>query len=137
MQATIRPATPEDLEGVLMLWQVAEAKPTHTDDLASLRQLLAIDPGALLVAYEGDDLVGSIIAGWDGWRGSIYRLAVSPDRRRRGVAAELLRAAVGRLEAEGAVRLQAIVLEDDVQAMGFWRATYWEQQVGRVRFVHG
>ncbi len=59
--------------------------------------LLERDPSALLVAELGDQLVGSVIAGWDGWRGHLYRLAVHPDRSREGVGRALLVAAESRL----------------------------------------
>jgi ribosomal protein S18 acetylase RimI-like enzyme len=137
MQVTIRSATADDLHSVLRLWQVAGAEPGHTDDLGSLQQLIAVDPGALLVGQVGDDLVGTVIAGWDGWRGSVYRLAVAPDHRRRGLASQLVQAAVARLRAAGATRLQAIVVESDVGAMGFWGASGWERQLQRARFVLG
>jgi ribosomal protein S18 acetylase RimI-like enzyme len=137
MRATIRNGTAGDLDAVLKLWQVADAEPTHTDDIGSLQRLLAFNPEALLVAQAGDELVGSVIAGWDGWRGSIYRLAVAPQHRRRGLARQLVQAAVTRLRAAGAVRLQAIVVETDDRAVAFWSATGWDRQVQRVRFVNG
>jgi len=74
VQPAIRAARSGDLPAVLALWQQAQAEPSHTDNLASLQQLVAHDPGALLVADAGNHLVGSVIAAWDGWRGTIYRL---------------------------------------------------------------
>jgi ribosomal protein S18 acetylase RimI-like enzyme len=133
----IRAAVPADFQGVLNLWRVADAEPTHTDDLNSLDRLFTFNPSGLLVAQAGDDLVGSVIAGWDGWRGSIYRLAVAPDYRRRGLGRDLIDAAVGRLRRAGARRLQAIVVEADAQATAFWGASGWERQVDRARFVNG
>lgn len=137
MEFKIRTGTAEDLVALLQLWLNAEAEPTHTDDLVSLQELLAFDANALLVAQAGNDLAGSVIAGWDGWRGSIYRLAVAPEYRRQGVARKLVQAATARLEKAGAARLQAIVVENDVRAMGFWSNLGWERQVLRVRFVKG
>ncbi|HTT90075.1 MAG TPA: GNAT family N-acetyltransferase [Acidimicrobiales bacterium] len=137
MHATIRAGTAGDLDAVLRLWRLAEVEPSHTDNLGSLQQLVAFDPGALLVAEAGDALVGSVIAGWDGWRGSIYRLAVAPDHRRRGLAGELVDAAAARLRAAGATRLQAIVVQNDDGAIGFWNASGWDRQGQRVRFVKG
>jgi ribosomal protein S18 acetylase RimI-like enzyme len=133
----IRPARPEDLPTVLTLWSDADAEPTHTDDLDSLTALLAHDPDALILAVRDDRIVGSVIAGWDGWRGSIYRLVVAPAERRRGLGRLLLRAAQDRLDARGAIRSQAIVVESDDQALGFWQASGWSQQEDRVRFVKG
>lgn len=50
--------------------------------------------------------MGSVIAGWDGRRGSLYRLAVAPDYRRQGLGRRLLDVAEGRLASSGAARLQ-------------------------------
>jgi len=135
MTIEIRAATPSDSAAVLALWLEAETHPTATDDLGSVNGLLAHDPGSLLVAEDGSTLVGSVIAGWDGWRGSIYRLAVSPSARRRGVAGALVREAERRLVVLGARRLQAAVVSDDPQAIAFWRSSGWEEQDNRKRFV--
>lgn len=133
----IRAATVRDVEAVLRLWQQAEAEPTHTDSLEALMGLLERDPVSLLVAEEDGAVVGSVIAAWDGWRGSIYRLAVAPTNRRQGLAGALLEAAEQRLRSAGAVRLQAIVDETSPDALGFWEASGWQRQTRRVRFVRG
>jgi ribosomal protein S18 acetylase RimI-like enzyme len=137
MPPTFRPATALDTPAVLALWLEAEAQPGHTDTVESVRQLIEHDPAALIVAEVDRRLVGSVIAGWDGWRGSIYRLAVVPDHRRRGLGRQLLRRAEERLAEAGAVRYQAIVVETESQAVAFWRASGWEQQAERLRFVAG
>jgi ribosomal protein S18 acetylase RimI-like enzyme len=137
MRVMIRTADVEDASEVLSLWRQAEAKPSHTDDTDSIRALVVHDPQALIVAEDHGHIVGSIIAGWDGWRGSIYRLAVAPAHRRGGLGSQLVEAAERRLAKAGAARLQAIVVETNLQATAFWRATGWEQQVERLRFVKG
>jgi ribosomal protein S18 acetylase RimI-like enzyme len=106
-----------------------------TETAADLRGLLARDPEAMLVAEAEAELVGSLIVGWDGWRGTFYRLAVEPVYRRRGVATALVRAGEERLRALGARRLGAIVETDEADAMAFWAAAGYELQVARSRFV--
>jgi ribosomal protein S18 acetylase RimI-like enzyme len=133
----IRPARSEDIEEVLALWSDAEAEPTHTDDAASLQLLLRHDPGSLLVAELDGRLVGTVISGWDGWRGSIYRLAVHPRHRRQGLARQLLSEAESRLTKLGAKPMQAIVVASDQRAAGFWTTSGWDEQVDRLRFVKG
>jgi len=44
----------------------------------------------LLVATVNGRIVGSVIDGWDGWRGHIYRLAGAPEHWRKGVARRLI-----------------------------------------------
>jgi ribosomal protein S18 acetylase RimI-like enzyme len=127
----------DDIPAVLALWRQAQAEPGHTDDIPSLQRLVAHDGGALLVAEADERIVGSVIAGWDGWRGSIYRLAVAHSQRHQGLGRRLVGEAEKRLAALGAVRLQAIVVETDARATGFWRASSWQEQTGRLRFTKG
>lgn len=132
---TIRHGTKADLEPVLSLWSRSDGPTTETDSAEALTDLLARDPEALLVATTGDEVVGSLIAGWDGWRGSFYRLAVDPGWRRQGMATALIRAGEERLRALGVRRLTAIVLSEDGGAIEFWAAAGYERQVARTRFV--
>jgi len=131
----LRSASLDDVAAVLDLWRRAEAVVSVTDDVEGLRHLIVHDPAAVVVADEGGDLVGSVIAAWDGWRGSIYRLAVASTHRRRGLGRRLLAEAEGRLQRRGARRLQAVVVASEAAATGFWRAGPWEEQAGRLRFV--
>jgi ribosomal protein S18 acetylase RimI-like enzyme len=126
-----------DVDPVLRLWVLAGSEPTHTDDAPSLRAFIGHDGSSLLVAEDQGELVGSVLAGWDGWRGSVYRLAVAPSHRRRGLGGQLVAAAESHLRTVGAVRLGAIVVETEPGAVGFWRAGGWEEQRHRLRFVKG
>ena len=137
MNATLRSAGTEDIAAVLALWHEADAQPTHTDDTAGLRRLITHQPGALIVAEAGPRIVGTVIAGWDGWRGSVYRLVVASGDRRAGLGRRLVAEAERRLSAMGAVRMQAVVVETDARATGFWLSSGWELQTARIRFVKG
>jgi ribosomal protein S18 acetylase RimI-like enzyme len=132
---TIRIATKDDIASVLDLWIAAGSLPSVTDSRDGLARLLATDPQALLVAELKGVLAGSLIAAWDGWRGSFYRLAVSPEHRRKGLATMLLREGERRLRELGAVRLTAIVADDEARAMAFWRSAGYQRQQHRARFV--
>jgi ribosomal protein S18 acetylase RimI-like enzyme len=131
----LRNGTAADITSVLALWRAAESRPSQTDSEHALELLLARDPEALLVTELDDEIVGSLIAGWDGWRGSLYRLAVHPQSRRRGIATSLVRAGERRLEKLGAVRMTAIVATDEDAAMALWRAVGYTLQPERSRFV--
>jgi len=135
MSIAIRSGLARDAEAVLALWRSSGAEPTRTDDVRSIAGLVRHNDQALIVAEADGRLVGSVIAGWDGWRGSVYRLVVAPGHRRQGLARRLLAEAEVRLRSQGAIRLAAIVVEDDPTATGFWRSSGWDAQIRRVRFV--
>jgi len=120
---------------VLALWARSGSPPSPTDNSASLELLLEHDARSLLLAYADGSLAGSLIAVWNGWRGSFFRLGVDPSHRRRGIASALVREGERRLRERGALRLDAIVARDDAAATGLWRALGFELQADRARFV--
>ena len=130
MGVSLRSALDEDVDAVLALWAVgAENDSRPADSAAAVRRLVERDPDALVLALsESGDVVGSVVAGWDGWRAHLYRLAVHPDARRGGVGRALLAEAERRLVALGAIRVDAMVLDDNEQAHRIWRACGYQPQ---------
>jgi ketosteroid isomerase-like protein/GNAT superfamily N-acetyltransferase len=131
----VRTAGPGDAQGVLELWRAAGLRPSPTDDEPSLAQLRGHDPDALLVAELDGQLVGAVIAAWDGWRGSIYRLATRPGHRRRGVGATLVAAAERRLRDLGARRIGVLAVNVGPEARPFWLALGYAADPRVERFV--
>ncbi len=133
MSAEIRTATAADIEAVLAVWAEARSAAARTpDEPEAIERLLERDPGALLVAELDGAVVGALIAGWDGWRGNVYRLAVLPSHRRGGIARQLVEAGHERLRAQGARRVTALVGGEEGAAHGLWRALGYQ----RDEFVH-
>lgn len=116
----IRPARPDEVEAVLALWREADASPSPTDTRDEVLKLLREPAAVLLVAEVEERLVGTVIGGWDGWRGNIYRLAVAPGHRRRGLARLLVAEADRSLHRMGARRITALVEGDHPWATDFW-----------------
>ena len=118
----IRTGRAEDIPRVLELWERAGATPKPTDTPEGLAQVMASHQSILLLAEVDGRLAGTVIGGWDGWRGNIYRLAVVPEYRRRGIASALMREVDAALAAMGARRITALVERDHPWAVGFWNA---------------
>ncbi|MFJ3927602.1 GNAT family N-acetyltransferase [Streptomyces sp. NPDC090022] len=125
---TIRTAVPSDAAGVLAFWKEAAEGTSITDDAAGVTGLVERDPEALILAEADGLLVGSVIAGYDGWRCSLYRLAVLPSHRRRGIATALLDAAERRFVAAGGRRGDAMVLEANERAHHAWTAAGYHRE---------
>jgi ribosomal protein S18 acetylase RimI-like enzyme len=132
---TVRPAAREDVESVLRLWDATVVDRSIPDGPDDVHRMILRDPEALLVAEEDGRVVGTLIAGWDGWRGNLYRLAVDPEWRRRGVASALVRDAELRLRARGCRRVTALLMGDRDDAIGLWRSAGYEADSRAVRFV--
>jgi ribosomal protein S18 acetylase RimI-like enzyme len=112
----------DDCAAVLQLWSDADATPSVTDTLDEVQRVVDDGNVVFLVAIDADDrIVGSVIGGWDGWRGNVYRLAVAPEARRQRVAGALVREVSERLAREkGARRITALVEQAHPDAVRFW-----------------
>ena len=137
-EITIRAARKDDLSALLDLWREAEATPSLTDSIDGLNILMR-EPGAtLLVATADGRIVGSVIGGWDGWRGNIYRLAVAPAYRRKGIARRLVQEVNHALFAKGAQRISALVEHEHDWAVNFWdsvRDVGYERDPRFIRYI--
>jgi ribosomal protein S18 acetylase RimI-like enzyme len=134
----IRPCRLEECAAVLALWERAGAIPSPTDTLEELERLVRTHGDGFLVAIQGHTVVGSVIAGWDGWRGNIYRLAVAPEARRRRLAQRLVREAALVMRSKGGRRLSALVERHERHAVGFWdhlAADGWRRDERMMRYV--
>jgi ribosomal protein S18 acetylase RimI-like enzyme len=132
----LRLAVAGDLTAVLTFWQAAAENADRPADTAeAVAALIARDPQALILATTGGEIVGTVIAGWDGWRCHIYRLAVAPSRRRQGIGQALLAAAENRFRAFGAIRVDAMVLNDNEPAHGVWSANGYQAQASWSRWI--
>ena len=65
------------------------------------------DPELFLVYELGGEILGTVVGGWDGWRGWIYKLGVSEKRRRKGIGSALVLEITQRLTKLGAKRIGA------------------------------
>jgi len=145
---TYRPATPAEAPAVLAFWATAaEDADRPPDSPDAVRRLIERDPAALILAVDnnptehgggardGEVIVGSIIVGWDGWRCHLYRLAVAPSHRRRGIARTLISLAEQRFASYGGTRADAMVLDDNIQAHPTWHTAGYTPQPNWSRWV--
>ena len=126
-ELTIRKCRVDEAEAVLEVWRQAEATVSATDTIGDIQRAISWSTASVLVAESRGRLVGTVISTFDGWRGNIYRLAVLPDFRRRGVARRLVAEAEKLMAELGARRVTALVEKDHPWATGYWDAAGYEE----------
>jgi ribosomal protein S18 acetylase RimI-like enzyme len=110
------------------LWQIAGLVLRPGDELEDIKLKLRRDADLFLVAEQDDEIVGSVIGGWDGRRGWIYHLAVRPQHQRRGIGGRLVREVEKRLVAKGAKKVNAQVYKWNERSSRFFKAIGYEAQ---------
>ena len=89
-EVLVRPFAAADLDAVVALWkQVFGYSEARNDPARVIASHLAHE-GSLLVAAEGERVIGTLMVGYDGHRAWLYRAAVAESARRRGVGRALV-----------------------------------------------
>jgi ribosomal protein S18 acetylase RimI-like enzyme len=130
IQYIIREFTfPEDYQQVYNLW--SEAGPgihlRRSDETQEIAKKLQRDPDLFLVAEIDHQIIGSVMGGYDGRRGMMYHLAISPSHRRQGIAGALVDELEVRLRARGCIRYYLLVTSHNQEAIRFYERRGWER----------
>lgn len=112
---------PIHFEGVSRLWQEAfpDDPPSNRAELSILAKM-AIQPELLLIATYDGEVIGTIMAGYDGHRGWLYSVAVRQTHRRSGVGTALVRRAEAELRAIGCDKINLQVRSSNAAVVRFY-----------------
>ena len=123
----IRPYASEDHDQVVALWcDVFAEDPPWNEPAAMIRRKLTVQPELFFVALINRQVIGTVMAGFDGVRGWIHHLAVQSSHRRRGIASSLMRAAEIGLEAAGCPKVNLQVRATNSAVISFYRSLGYE-----------
>jgi ribosomal protein S18 acetylase RimI-like enzyme len=125
---TITPATPTDAPAVIALWHDCALTRPWNDPQADFTLALETSGSTILLARDGDAIIGSVMVGFDGHRGWVYYLAVAPVVQRGGVGRALMQAAEHWLSSRGAPKIQLMLRDDNAAARGFYAALGYDVQ---------
>jgi len=118
----IRQFQNKDRHGLLALWEeIFPAGSPHNDPQTSLENKLRVDRDLLFVALIDDVIIGSVMGGYDGHRGWIYSLAVSPPLRRQGIASALMHTIEQKIKALGCLKLNLQVVASNDEVVGLYK----------------
>lgn len=126
MTPEIRPFALPDTDAVVALWQDAGLTRPWNNPYQDINRKLTVQAELFLVAVDGSEVVGSVMAGYDGHRGWLYYLASHPARRGQGIARRLVESAEERLVAMGCPKVQLMIRPGNEPASGFYDALGFE-----------
>lgn len=123
----IRPFRRDDRDALVELWRRCGLTRPWNDPNLDIDRKLAVDPDGLLVAEADGQVVGSVMAGYDGHRGWVNYLAVDPSQRGVRLGARLMDAAETLLRARGCPKLNLQVRTSNTSAFAFYEAIGYER----------
>lgn len=126
MPFSIRPFDLADTEAVVTLWQATGLTRPWNNPYQDIRRKMTVQPELFLVAVDGQQIVGSVMAGYDGHRGWLYYLASAPERRGEGIARRLVGEVEELLLDMGCPKVQLMVRPENGVTHGFYDALGYE-----------
>ena len=104
------------------------------DEQAGIFRFLERNAGLSLVARDDDELVGTVLTGYDGRRGYIYHACVAPEYQGRGIGKALMTECLARLEALGLDKASLYCKVDNASGQAFWAHSGWKCREDLVLF---
>jgi len=123
----IRPYAAGDETAVIELWENCRLTRPWNDPRKDIARKLAVQPELFLVGVLGDAIVATVMAGYEGHRGWVNYLAVSPEHQRKGLGKTLMREVEKRLLARGCPKLNVQVRATNSEALQFYRRLGYAQ----------
>ena len=122
----IRKYQPHDQEALIALWEeVFPNAAPHNQPARVIEEKLKVDD-LIFVAEERGKIIGACQVGYDGHRGWLYGVAVSPDQRRRGIGTQLVQVALDALRERGCGKVNLQIRAGNTAVAAFYQALDFE-----------
>jgi ribosomal protein S18 acetylase RimI-like enzyme len=122
----IRPYRPADEGAVVALWQACGLTRPWNDPRKDVARKLRVQPELFLVGEEDGEVVATAMAGYEGHRGWVSYLGVSPAHQRRGLGRAIMAEVERLLRAAGCPKINLQVRAGNAEAVAFYRSIGFE-----------
>lgn len=110
-----------DEAAVIELWQQCKLTRPWNDPKKDIQRKLCVQPHLFLVGLLEQQLVSSVMAGYEGHRGWINYLAVAPECQRQGIGRAMMAAAEQLLRDTGCPKINIQVRSSNQDVLQFYK----------------
>jgi len=123
-----QPREKGDLAEVIQFWRGMEGIGLgESDSYSSLSFYLLRNPGLSWVARNRDrEVIGAVLCGHDGRRGTLHHLAVAREYRRKGIGRALVERCLSSLRELKILKGNIFLLADNPEGEAFWKQIGWK-----------
>jgi len=122
----IRPYQDTDEEQVISLWRECDLIIPENDPQQDIRDKLLVQRELFLVGLVDASIVATVMAGYDGHRGWLHRVAVWPSLQRKGLGRQIIHAAEAALTELGCPKINLQVRATNHDVVEFYRRLGFE-----------
>ncbi len=111
-----------DQAAVIELWRACALVVPWNDPVKDIARKLKVDPDLFLVGESDGEIVATVMGGYEGHRGWINYLAVSPQHQRKGYGIEIMEFVEQRIQLKGCPKINLQIRGTNTQATAFYQA---------------
>lgn len=120
LQIVIRPFQASDKCDVIELWERCGLIVPQNDSKRDIACKLQFQPELFLVGSIGKRVIATVMAGYEGHRGWINYLSVSPDYQRKGIGRRMMEEAEAALRKLGCPKINLLVRTSNKSVIEFY-----------------
>jgi ribosomal protein S18 acetylase RimI-like enzyme len=114
---------------VIALWEtVFGYDAPHNNPSIAIDKKMAVNDGLFFVAVADNAVIGTILAGYDGHRGWLYSVAVSPAYQRQGIGSRLVSHAERALIEKGCVKINLQIMTGNESVTKFYATLGYSEE---------
>jgi ribosomal protein S18 acetylase RimI-like enzyme len=118
----IKPYHPDNQQAVINLWQACNLVVAWNDPIKDIQRKMLVDPDLFLIGELSEDIVATVMGGYEGHRGWINYLAVSPEHQRKGYARAMMQQVEVLIQQKGSPKINLQVRSNNIDVIQFYQA---------------
>lgn len=118
----IRPYQNSDQNSVIQLWVDCGLVAPQNNPIQDIKRKLEVNPEWFLVGLVKEKIIASCMVGYEGHRGWINYLAVSPKEQRKGFATQMMREAQNLLANADCPKINLQIRSSNMQVIAFYES---------------
>ena len=124
---TIRPYSETDLNSIVSLWEICELSRPWNDPIKDIERKLTVQRELFLILEKNGEILGSVMGGYDGHRGSVNYLGIHPDHKNEGLGKLLMNRIEEELIKMGCPKINLMVRNSNLDVHEFYRVIGYEE----------
>ena len=105
---------------VIALWKECNLVVPQNNPEKDIERKLKVDPDLFLVGIKGNEIVASVMGGYEGHRGWVNYLAVKPSEQRKGYGKTIMLAVENLIKNKGCPKINLQVRETNENVIAFY-----------------
>ena len=116
----------KDYGEIIQIWKASGINMGSSDSKEEIEIVFHRNPELFLVGKIDDEIISVVIGGFDGRRGYIHHLAVSPKYQRKGYGTQLINELNERFKKMGVHKVHLFIENENDKVINFYKKLDWE-----------